>query len=280
MNRDEEPYGDKGEHLDLEDRREQFLETFFRKGAEFTNELLDEVGNLRARIDQLTEENAALRHQLASDDAIRELLVKIEELEREKSSLRGRAKNATEESLDYKERYSEVERELDAMANLYVASYQLHSTLRPAEVLSIIEQLLMQFVGAASFAIYLRTDTADAHVLQPAHTFECERVRGNEVRWGEGPIGEAAETQVHSVRDPNKVEDEGSPLACIPMVLAQETIGVIAVYDLLEQKTEFVEIDFELFRLLALHSASAIVGAGLLSSSDGVGCALDAFPRL
>ena len=31
----------------LQERREEFLETFFRKGAEFTTELIDEVQELR-----------------------------------------------------------------------------------------------------------------------------------------------------------------------------------------------------------------------------------------
>lgn len=266
--------------LDLTARREEFLETFFRKGAEFTSELLDEVQALRDRIDALEDENVALRHQLASDDAIRDLLVKIEDLEKEKHSLRGRAHDATQESLDYKSKYSEVEAELSAMANLYVAAYQLHATLETQEVLSVIEQLLMQFVGAGSFAIFVIASRDNERVLEPVHAFECDVTDKRRVPMDRGVLGEVASTQVYFVRDPERPVEEGEPLACVPLVLAGTTVGVIAIYELLEQKTEFVEIDFELFKLLGLHSASAIVGAGLLSGASGVAAGLDGYPRL
>jgi regulator of replication initiation timing len=268
------------EGLDLTARREEFLETFFRKGAELTSELLDEVQSLRKRIDHLTEENLQLRHQLASDDAIRDLLGKIEQLEQEKRSLRSWAHDHAAETLDYQARFSEVERELDSMANLYVASYQLHATLETREVLSVIEQLLMQFVGAASFVIHLTAERGGERVLEAVHAFQWDGEHGHPVRWGEGPIGEAAVTQVPFVGDPGRPREAGQPLACIPLVLAGQTVGVLAIHELLEQKTGFVDIDFELFKLLALHSASAIVGAGLLARAGGVAAGLEAYRRL
>jgi GAF domain-containing protein len=271
--------GEKGEGLDLTQQREEFLETFFRKGAEFTEELLDEVNGQRSRIASLAEENASLRHQLASDDAIRDLLSKIEELEQEKRRLHDQARSATQERLDYAGRYSEVERELDAMANLYVASYQLHATLDAREVLSVIEQMLMQFVGTSSFAIYLRREESGQPLLHAVHSFQFDDLDETPIPWNTGPIGEAASTQVNYIADPSKVEEAGAPLACIPMVLDNETIGVIAIFGLLEQKKKFVDVDFELFKLLALHSASAIVGAGLLARAGGVDEGLASYQR-
>lgn len=268
------------EGLDLTARREEFLETFFRKGAELTSDLIGEVQVLKQRIADLEENNLALRHQLASDDAIRDLLAKIEQLEQEKLSLRSRERVQAEESIDYKSRFEEMEHELDAMANLYVASYQLHATLETREVLSVIEQLLMQFVGAAGFVIHLAAAREGGKVLEAVHAFQCDVKSGGGVNWGEGPIGEAAVTQVPFVGDPAGPREAGQPLACIPMVLAGQTVGVIAIHHLLEQKDGFVEIDFELFKLLALHSASAIVGAGLLASASGVDAGLNAYRRL
>jgi hypothetical protein len=271
---------EKGEGLDLRAQREEFLETFFRKGAEFASELLEEMQTLKFKLEALTNENTELRHQLASDDAIRELLVKIDQLEDEKKSLRERAAVAVQEIHDFQGRYSEVEKELDAMANLYVASYQLHATLDPTEVLSIIEQVLMQFVGVGSFAVYVARDRGGAKMLEPVHAFQCEGVTIENVPWNEGPIGEAAAAQVHFVNHPDRVENESAPLACIPMVLGEVTAGVIAIYGLLEQKKEFVEIDFEIFKLLALHAASAIIGSGLLATAGGISAGLDGYRRL
>ena len=58
------------------------------------------------------------------------------------------------------------------------------------------------------------------------------------------------------------------------------TVGVIVIYRLLEQKEKFVEIDYELFKLLALHSASAIIGAGLFSQTGGIAASLREYKRL
>jgi hypothetical protein len=271
---------DRGEGLNLAAQREEFLETFFRKGAEFASELLDELQALRRRFDSLTVENAELRNQLASDDAIRELLVKIDKLEDEKRSLRSRADGAVREIRDYEGRYSEVEKELDAMANLYVASYQLHATLEPTEVLSVIEQVLMQFVGVGSFAIYLTSDRPEGRVLEPVHAFQCDRFAIRAETWDKGPIGETAATGVYFVNHPDKVDEPGAPLACIPLALGDAAVGVIAVYALLEQKSEFVDVDFGIFKLLSLHGASAIIGAGLLARAGGFGAGLESYRRL
>ncbi|MBW2276692.1 MAG: hypothetical protein JRF63_04315, partial [Deltaproteobacteria bacterium] len=215
----------KGEGLNLAAQRDEFLDTFFRKGAEFASELLDELETLKTKLNEMTLENAELRHHLASDDAIRELLVKIDKLEAEKKKLRSRAEVAVREIHNYEGRYSEVERELDSMANLYVASYQLHATLETSEVLSVIEQVLMQFVGVGSFSIYLVRHDDKARPLEPVHAFQCEGVEIHAETWGEGPIGEAAATGVYFVNHPDKVDGPGAPLACIPMVLGDLTIG-------------------------------------------------------
>jgi GAF domain-containing protein len=266
---------------ELDSKREQFFEIFFRKGAQFANELLVELETLRRDSQLLTEENIQLRHQMASDDAIRDLLNKIEYLEAEKNKLSDHIQVTTARSKDFVGRYEEVERELDIMASLYVALYQLHSTLAPQEVLGVIEQLLAQFIGAGSFVIYLRCENGDndEKLLKPVHAYHCDKVSGTRIRWGEGPIGEAASTKVHSVTDPS-VGKKDEPLACIPMVLQDETVGVIVIFSFFEQKTDFVDIDFEFFKLLAVHSASAIVGSGLMAVAKDIGPGLESYQHL
>jgi len=259
-------------------QREEFLETFFKRGAEFTNELLHEVQTLQQRLKALEDENAALKLQLASDDAIRDLLVKIEALEKEKRSLASNIENAKAASSDYEVRYREVEIELDAMANLYVASYQLHMALSPPEVFSIVEQILMQFVGVGRFAVYLRRENEGAPPsLEPVHLFHCDELSGRSLRIDDGIIGESVSTAVHYLCDPSDPREDGAPLACVPLVFGQTVIGVIVVHDLLEQKSAFVKTDFELFRLLGSHAAAAIAGAGLLARVGNVFKGLDEY---
>src|SRR4029077_13830769 len=79
---------------DLKKERDAFIQQFFRKGAQFTEELLKENERLRDQIGDLERENSKLRAHLASDEAIRELIRKIEDLEREKQDLVGRSAKA------------------------------------------------------------------------------------------------------------------------------------------------------------------------------------------
>ena len=106
-----------------------FVHTFFKKGAEFTEELLKDNERLRSRTVDLEHENAELRTQLASDEAARELLKKIQQLEKDKHELLSRIHEAGVSSSRFSTRFAEVEEELAQLANLYIASYQLHSSL-------------------------------------------------------------------------------------------------------------------------------------------------------
>lgn len=266
------------ETMDLESKREDFVETFFRKGAEFTSSLLAELQSVHEENERLRNDCAELRHHLKSEEAIRELLNKIEELEQDKDNLQQHVRTELKTREDYAARYAEVERELDTMANLYVALSQLHSKFKPAEMLGVIEQLLAQFVGAGSFIIYLRRNNGKLPVLHPVHAYHCERVEGP-IEWNDGPVGEAAATQMHFVADPEN-RKPGMPLACIPMVFGTDTVGVISIVKFFEQKSDFEDIDFELFKLLAVHSASAIVAAGLMADVMDIDTALKNYEGL
>ena len=70
---------------DLKRERDAFIQQFFRKGAQFTEELLKENERLRDQLDGVEGENGKLRAHLASDAAMRDLLTKIAELEQEKA---------------------------------------------------------------------------------------------------------------------------------------------------------------------------------------------------
>src|SRR4051794_15859933 len=112
---------------DLLKERDAFIQQFFKKGAQFTEELLKENERLRDRIADLENDNQRLRAHLASEDAMRDLLRKIEELEREKRELVNRSASIKAATEEFSSRYTEVESELANLANLYVATSQLHS---------------------------------------------------------------------------------------------------------------------------------------------------------
>ena len=75
---------------DLKKERDAFIQQFFRKGAQLTEELLRENERLRDKVSDLESENGKLVAHLASDAAIRDLLRKIDQLESEKQDLLAR----------------------------------------------------------------------------------------------------------------------------------------------------------------------------------------------
>jgi GAF domain-containing protein len=269
-------------------QRTAFVSTFFKKGAELTEELLKENERLRASGRKLEAENAALRTQLRSDDAIREALKKIDELEREKEVLLSQFSQAEAVTSRFTTRYSEIEEELANLANLYVASYQLHSAIRLPTVVQHLRELLAQLVGARSHAVYVVEEKKRLLVPVSSDGVELDRLpRVQLVEATEPPKGGGAILErVFLTGVPHIEEGElarsglDAPAACVPMRIEERAVGVIVVYELLPQKDRFVSVDFELFKMLAAHAATALVGAMLYAHADGRLPSLDVFRDL
>ncbi|HEX3344007.1 MAG TPA: hypothetical protein VHS09_05510, partial [Polyangiaceae bacterium] len=135
---------------ELKEKRDAFLQSFFKRGAELSDELMQENKRLRDQLGKVEAENTELRTQLASDRAIRDLLKKIDHLEREKSRLLSTVSEQEEITGQITNRFAQVEGDLESFANLYVASFQLHLSLRLRTVVRHIKELLQQLVGARS----------------------------------------------------------------------------------------------------------------------------------
>jgi GAF domain len=252
---------------DLKKERDAFIQQFFRKGAQFTEELLKENERLRDRIADLDQENGRLRAHLASDEAIRDLLRKIEELEREKQELVNRSVRAEAVKDNFGSMVEEVEREVANFANLYVATAQLHSARSVRGVLRALKELLAQLLGAAAFAVYFVSDDGEELVSiasEGVNSADVARVSAKA-----GPIGQAfstGELAVELSRDVSHVSIE-DPVALIPLQIEGHVHGVIAVFGTLVQKTEFVGMDRELFKLLGAQAAPALLNARLFTDA-------------
>jgi hypothetical protein len=273
------------------------VQTFFKKGAEFTEELLRENERLNKRVVELETENAAMRTQLASDEAIRDLLKKIGDLERDKAYLLSTVREQEAVSNRFGARYAEMEEELSNLAHLYVASYQLHSTLRLREVLRHLRELLAQLVGARSHAFYLCDRQAGELVPITSDGVPSERLArlavhvatelgaSKTVTGPSDPAGGLVEraflTGVPFVHEGNlSALPAGMPAACVPLRIDDDVVGVLVVHSLLEQKAEFLPVDFALFKMLGAHAATALMGALLLADADGRLPGLQSIERL
>jgi len=257
---------------ELKQKRDAFLHTFFRRGAELTDELVHENKKLRDTIAKLEEDNASLKTQLASDRAIRDALRKIDDLEREKARLLSSMHQQEEITGKMTNRFAEIESELESFANLYVASFQLHISLGLRSVVRHIKELLVQLVGAKSLAVYFVDEPRRR--LEPIASDGVDLATVPAVPLQDGAPGDtvaAAIERAYLTGVPHVAEGDvaAQPAACIPLHIDERAVGVIAVYALLEQKQRFVTVDRELFKLLGAHAAGAIVGAFHYTRTDG-----------
>jgi hypothetical protein len=233
------------------------------KAKEFTEELLKENERLRFKVASLETAGG----KVGSDERLQELLRRVRDLEEKLAEVQARYKKVEEENKEFADRYIEIEEQNNNLANLYVASYQLHSTLDYKEVIRIVQEIVINLIGAEVFHLFM--------VSEKSAQLELESSEGQTpgrplIPLGEGPIGRAAQSGenyfAESVarREPAPYEE---PIAVIPLKIKETVIGVISINKLLFQKTAFTTMDYELFTLLAGHAATAIFSARLYSAS-------------
>jgi transcriptional regulator with GAF, ATPase, and Fis domain len=248
-----------------EQRAEKFLE-IFNKGKEFTEELIRENQRLRYRV-------ASLETESAPPEEVQRLREQVVHLTEENRRIQQRFREVEEENKDFANRYIEIEEQNNNLANLYVASYQLHSTLDFREVIQIVQEIVINLVGAEAFSILLldektgdlRTIAWEGDDVQPG----VDKLSAN---LGEGILGKVAKSGeayyiTHEGDGAESVTLE-RPLAAVPLKIKEHVIGVIAIHRLLQQKDSFSAVDYELFSLLAAHAATAIFASKLYSQSE------------
>jgi nitrate/nitrite-specific signal transduction histidine kinase len=152
-------------------------------------------------------------------------------------------------------RLAEVEHQVGRLMTLYVATYQLHATLDPADVQSTIAEIAVNMLGAEQFALLLRDEEKDQL----------------EIRLQEGQIDSSwSKAAVYPGGDPlidASLLDgvlrfgpvEGSPvLVAVPLRVQDVTVGALVITKLLDHKGKLEEEDRELLDLLGAHAASAL----------------------
>ncbi len=236
-------------------KSEDLLE-ILRKGRTFAEELLHENERLRLRIVQLehgaaeggdVDELARLR---AENAILHERLEAVERRFAEVENVNG----------DFDRRFVEVERQNEALANLYVASYQLHSTLNHGDVIAAIVEIVTGLVGASEFALFL-VDSASRTLHLAAGEDVDERFPVPELAFGQGIEGRVAETGEAFFGEPGSTQEH---VACVPLSLMGDCIGVIGIYRMLSQKQGVLtSVDHELLNLLAGQAAAALVSSKL-----------------
>ena len=225
-------------------------------GSDLVSQLRSALGRAN-ELTQVLEANLREAQERARPERVDE---RVEELER---------RLATAES-DVKElasRLVDSEHQAGRLMNLYVATYQLHATLDPAEVQETIAEIAINLLGAARFVLLLKRDEGgDLEIAlnqgiygEPEPPFVGDSYKGGDpmvdATLGDGVLrlGPTAESPA---------------LAAVPLRVQNDIVGALVVLKLLDHKPILRAEDRDLLDLLSAHAAIALFAARLFATKD------------
>jgi nitrate/nitrite-specific signal transduction histidine kinase len=159
------------------------------------------------------------------------------------------------ENQRFSEQYQYIEEQSANLANLYVASYQLHTSVNRSTVLNTIQEIVINLIGSEQLAVYERFGE-DAFRLTAS--FGLDGTGLATIVTGEYAVEKLGEGHVFS--DP---ADRQPLTACVPLQIGERAYGAILVFRLLDHKPSLQPVDHELFELLSVHASTALYCASL-----------------
>lgn len=193
----------------------------------------------------------------------------------------GRAMTSAERVADLERRLASAESDVKELAsrlvdsehqsgrlmNLYVATYQLHATLDPAEVQATIAEIAINLLGAEQFALLLRREEGEGCeiALQEGISEAPGDLYANDSYAGGDPVVDATLADGVLRLGPGP---ESQVLAAVPLRVQNEIVGALVVLKLLDHKPILRAEDRDLLDLLSAHAASALFAARLFAAKD------------
>jgi K+-sensing histidine kinase KdpD len=235
-----------------DDPKPSYVERVRANTRAYIEEILAENARLRAGGERTDAEQTALRRQL---DELRAELPRRDQEHRTLLALCGRVEAETRR---FEERFAEVEQQNSNLASLYAASYQLHASLDRAEVLTTIQEIVVNLVGSEELAVLAPASSGFAAL----GSMGVDAARIATLRADVGLVAQALASGQPAAAGPEGAGEDGVT-ACIPLTAFGRTMALIAIFRLLPQKPELQAVDMELFGLLAHHAATALYCAEL-----------------
>jgi len=222
------------------------------------------VAQLRATLERAAELTRVLESNLA--DAGRDGAGTGED---RATDLEQRLASAESDIKELASRLVDSEHQGGRLMNLYVATYQLHSTLDPAEVQATIAEIAINLLGAAQFVLLLRRDEGEGLeiALREGAPDGADRdpLYAGESYAGGDPMVDA--TLADGVLRLGPTADSPA-LAAVPLRVHQEIVGALVVQKLLEHKPILRAEDRDLLDLLSAHAAIALFAARLFATKE------------
>lgn len=255
----------------LQRKTDEFLRDFFEKGEMLVKELITENDRLRAQLDSPVSSDAEAGESkpVTRDNMVDLLMLRISALERECDEIRRIAGNVEEESGGYRSRLDSLESEHYHLASMFVAGSQFHSATSFEEVLRTITEILLNFVGAGSFTVFVVDEERQS-------LFPVIREGGPVDEIAEIPLtGEKAgpaQAALIALGRPWKSGDPeftiGDEIINLPLVSESRLVGVARLESFLEQKHGFAENDHQLLGLISDHAGIGIENAWIRAHTN------------
>lgn len=180
----------------------------------------------------------------------------VEHVTAERTRLRERLAEIEAENQRMCDEYVAVESKSSELAQLYCALDRIHGGLTRDEVLTAVQEVVINVVGTEELAI-LEVRGERLELLQ-SFGVDPEPLRSIPV--GQGVIGGVVKTGAPYVagRGPTPGGFEGDLTACIPLRVGDRVVGAVAIFRLLGHKPVLGETDQAVFELLSSHAGLAL----------------------
>lgn len=227
---------------------------------------LDTVRQLRFALERAAELSRALESNLATEDAAAGSAARAADLREE---LKRQLREAEADREELIGQMVEAEHRAGKLMNLYVATYQLHANLDPAEVQSTIAEIARDLLGAQRFVLLLKEE--DSSRCEIALSFGLENDASDLYRAGSYDGGDPLVDQTLAdgiLRLAPKGDAPAPTLAAVPLRVEDSTVGALVILELVPQRLAPLSDDREILDLIAAHAASALFAARICSNAD------------
>lgn len=256
----------------LQARTQAFLREFFAKGEQLVRELISENDRLRLVVAASEgDPNGAAR-------TIERLSRQVAELETECAELRRAALTSSTPGHGFRNRLDELEREHYRLAAMYVAGSQFHAATTVEEVLRTLTEILLNFVGAGRFAVFVVDE--ERQVLFPLLREGGEMAELDELALpGTGALASAVTRGGRWTAD-SPLGEEAGLLLQLPLFAGSRLVGLVRVERLLPQKAALDDTDHGLLELVSQHAGVGIETAWIRAHAQDAPLSRSALERL
>jgi hypothetical protein len=193
------------------------------------------------------------KRRLATDLA--EARAEIERRRAEEAQLRRRLAELDEEHRRLSDDYVAVEEQNSELASLFVAVERLHGSADRREVLTAVQEIVVNMVGSEELAVY------HSGGLGLAHGFGLADARPDRFPLGAGTLGRVAASGIPFVAGRGASSEDPDLTAAIPLRSEGRVAGVLAIWRLLGHKPFLTDLDRRLFAVLEAHAGRSLAPA-------------------